>query len=212
MAHTGLSIIQLVAGEYVEGIESARKTLEIAEKTGDAMYRYAASSFVAWGNVRLGKAAESLPQWAEAHEAAKLLGGQLLMGEWFSAFEAEALIESGDPVAGLRRAEEGLSLSQSGGSVIGEALNECSVGRALVAIPSRLHEAQGHLKRASELLESIGAKYDLARSLLEEGKALLACDDRAEALVTLQKAVTLSHECQLDREETIARALMSQLQ
>jgi tetratricopeptide (TPR) repeat protein len=211
MAHTGLSVIQLVAGDYEEGIASARKALAVAEKTGDAMYRYAASSFLAWGTVRLGKAAESLPHWAVAHEAAKLLGGRLLMGEWFAAFEAEALVESGDPAAGFCRAEEGISLSRSGGSVIGEALNECALGRALMAMPSRLNEAREHLKRASELFESIGAKYDLARSFLEEGKALLACDDRAGASATLQKAATLAHECQLEREESTARELMAGL-
>lgn len=211
MAHIGLAVIQLVAGEYVEGIESARKALEVAEKSGDAMYRYAACSFLGWGHVRLGRPTESLPHWDAAHKAAKPLGGQLLMGEWFAAFEAEGLLESGDVAAGLRRAEEGLSLSQSGGSIIGEALNECSLGRALAATPSRSNEAPGHMRKASELFEAIGAKFDLTRSLLEEGKVLLACDDRTGAAKTLEKAITLSHECQLDREEAIARNLMSQL-
>jgi len=42
------------------------------------------------------------------------------------AVEAEALLESGNPEAGLQRAEEALSSSQAAESVIGEALAECA--------------------------------------------------------------------------------------
>ena len=56
LAYTGLSFVQLIAGEYAEGVASARKALEVAEKTGDAIFRYSSNSFLAWGTLRLGKA------------------------------------------------------------------------------------------------------------------------------------------------------------
>jgi hypothetical protein len=121
------------------------------------------------------------------------------------------LLESGDPEAGLRRAEEALALSQTAGSVIGEALAECAIGRAIAATTSRLGEAQAHLSKASEIFEVIGDRYDLARTLLAEGEVRLACNDRSGAAATLEKAVTLCHECQLEREELIARALLAKL-
>ena len=152
-----------------------------------------------------------MPYWAAAREIAKALGGRLLFGEWFAAVEAEALLESGDPEAGLRRAEEALALSQASESIIGEALAECAIGRALAATNSRLGEAQAHLSKASEILEAIGARYDLARAVLAEAEVRLACNDRSGAAATLEKAATLSHECQLEREESIARALMARL-
>jgi len=78
-------------------------------------------------------------------------------------------------------------------------------------MPARLGEAQSHLVRGSEILETIGARYDLARALLAEAEVRLACDDRTGAAVTLEKAATISHECQLEREESIARALLMKL-
>ena len=213
MAFTGLSIIQLVAGEYTEGVASARKLLEVAEKTGDAMFRYAGNSLLAWGTTRLGKPGESLLYWAAAHEIAKASGGgRLLFAEWFQPIEAEALLESGETEAGLRRAEEALTIARTSGSIIGEALAECAIGRALVATPPRLSDAHSHLTRASELFESIGAKYDLARAVLAQAEALLACDDRSSATAALEKALTLSRECQLEREESIARGLLMKLE
>ena len=53
------------------------------------MFRYSTNSFVAWGLAALGNAAESLKCWSDAREAAKPLGGRLLLGEWFAAIEAE---------------------------------------------------------------------------------------------------------------------------
>ena len=211
LAYTGLSFVQLIAGEYAEGVASARKALELAEKTGDAIFRYSSNSFLAWGALRLGKPDESLPYWAAAHEIAKALGGRLLFAEWFAAVEAEALLESGDPEAGLRRAEEALALSQASGSIIGEALAECAIGRAQAATNSRLGEAQAHLSKASEILEAIGARYDLARAVLAEAEVRLACNDHSGATAALERAVALCHECQLEREESIARALMARL-
>jgi len=211
MAYIGLCFIQLIAGEYTEGVASARKALKVGERTGDALFRYASNSFIAWGTFRLGKPNESLPYWAAAHEIAKSLGGRLLFGEWFAAIESEALLESGDPEAGLRKAEEALALSQTSGSIIGEALAECAIGRALAAINARLGEAQVHVSKASEILEEIGARYDLARAVLAEAEVRLSCNDRSGAAVALEKAMMLSHECQLEREESIARALLTKV-
>ena len=211
MGYAALSFSQLIAGEYTEGIASAGKAFEVAERIGGDIFRYGSNSLLAWGTLRLGKPNESLPYWAAAREIAKSLGGRLLFGEWFMAVEAEALLESGNPEAGLQRAEEALALSQTAESVIGEALAECAIGRALAAMPARLGEAQSHLVRGSEILETIGARYDLARALLAEAEVRLACDDRTGAAVTLEKAATISHECQLEREESIARALLMKL-
>jgi tetratricopeptide (TPR) repeat protein len=211
MAYTGLALIQLVAGEYEEGVASAGKALEVAEKSGDALFRYTTNSFIAWGTLRLGHPKESLPYWATAREAAKPLGGRLLLGEWFAAFEAEALLGSGDPEAALRRAEEALALAQTAGSMIGEALAESAIGRALAATVARRAEAQGHVAKATELLETMGAKYDLARATLAHAEVHLACGDRSAAAPALKQAAAICHEYQLTREESVARALMSQL-
>ncbi len=211
MGYAALSFSQLVAGEYTEGIESAGKLSEVAERIGADIFRYGSNGLLAWGTLRLGKPNESLPYWAAANEIAKSLGGRLLFGEWFAAVEAEALLESGNPEAGLRRAEEALALSQTAESVIGEALAECAIGRNLAATPVRCDEAQSHLTRGSGILEAIGGRYDLARALLAEAEVRFACNDRPGAAATLEKAVMISRECQLEREESIARSLLMKL-
>ena len=133
MARTGLTIIQVLAGEYANGIASAHEALAVAEKSGDTFFRYALNAFIAWGTLRLGKARESLPYWEAATQAVKAFGGRLLLGEWFAALEAESLIEAVDPASGLRRAQEALALSQETDSIIGEALAERAIGRAIAA-------------------------------------------------------------------------------
>lgn len=211
MAHTGLALIHLVAGKYADGIESARTALAVAEKSGDAMFRYSTNSFVAWGLAAVGNCSESLKHWSDAREAAKPLGGRLLLGEWFAAIEAETLLQSGDAGAALKKAEEALTLAKVAGSAIAEALAERALGRTLTVIPDRVSEAVAHLAKSSLLLGKIDAKYDLARSMLAQAKAELACSDRDGAANTLKKAVSLAHECSLEAEESAARAMIAEM-
>ena len=211
MAHCALSFSRLVAGDYEEGIASSRQLLEIAERTGAEFFRYGSNAMIAWGTFRLGQPSEASPYWAAAREIAKALGGRLFFAEWFGAIEAESVLNCGDSLAGLGKAEEALALARSAGSVIGEALSECVIGHALAASPGRCGDAYTHLATGVELLEKIGAKYDLARALLTEAKVRLACGDRSGANASAQRAATLSHECQLEREESFARTLMAEL-
>ena len=211
MARTGLTIIHVLAGEYADGIASAHEALVVAEKSGDTFFRYALNGFIAWGTFGLGRARESLPYWEAARQAVKAFGGRLLLGEWFAALEAESLIEAVDPATGLRRAQEALALSQETESVIGEALAERAIGRAIAASGENQAEALPHIKKSLEICENIGARFEIVRGLLAKGEALLACDNRAEAAKTLTQAQAMARECQLEREESIALALMARI-
>jgi class 3 adenylate cyclase/tetratricopeptide (TPR) repeat protein len=210
MALTGLALVHLEAGEHAEGILSARKALEVAEKSGDAMFRYSTNSFIAWGTFGSGKAQESLPYWAAAAEAAKPLGGRLLLGEWFAALAAESLVEAGDHSAGLARARQALELSRNTGSVMGEALAERAIARALT-LTKETEEALQHIQRSLEICGTIGAKFDVVRAMLVQAQALLAAGRQDEASAVLWKALTLSRECQLEREESIAQSLLAEI-
>lgn len=211
MAHCSLAFTRVVAGEYAEGVASARQLLEIAERTGAEFFRYGSNALIAWGTFRLGHPKEASPYWAAAHEISNALGARLFFAEWFGAIEAESVLNCGDPVAGLRKAEEALALSRSAGSVIGEALSEGVIGQALAASSSRCDEAFTHIVKGRELLETIGAKYDLARALLTEAQIHLQCDDFSGAKVTAERAALLAHECKLEREESLARSITSKL-
>jgi len=210
MALTGLAMIHLEAGDFEEGILSARKALDVAEKSGDAMFRYSTNSFLAWAMLGLGKATESLPYWAAATEAAKPLGGRLLLGEWFAAIEAESLVEAGDQSAGLSRAHQALELSKSADSVIGEALAERALARALTAA-DETNEALSHIQRSLEICTAIGAKFEIVRGLLVEAKVLIGAGKQEEAATILWKAITQSRECQLEKEEAVAQELLARL-
>ncbi|HWY50168.1 MAG TPA: adenylate/guanylate cyclase domain-containing protein [Chthoniobacterales bacterium] len=211
MAHTGLALVQMFAGNYTAGMESARTALAVAEKSGDAMFRYSSNSFVAWALAGLGKFPESLKHWAAARDAAKPLGGRLLFRESFAAIEAETLLQAGNTNAALTQAEEALTLAKVAGSAIAEALAERALGRTLTAIPDRVGEALAHVSKSSTILEKIGAKYDLARTMLAQAKAEIACADPNSAAKTLEKAVSLARECNLAAEESAARTLLAEL-
>ena len=89
----------------------------------------------------------------QPEKRAKALGGRLLLGEWFAAAEAESLIDAVDPATGLRRAQEAFDLSQNTESMIGEALAERAIGRALAAGREGPQEALLHLTRSVEICE-----------------------------------------------------------
>ena len=212
MAHCALAFSRLIAGEYAEGMESSRRLLEISEKTGADVFRYGSNSMLAWGAFRLNQPDEARHYWNAAYEIAKALGGRIFFAEWFGAVEAEFVVKCGDPVEGLRRAEEALVLSRNAGSVIGEGLAECTIGEALAATRRQCDEAYSHLTRGREILEGIGAEYDLARAVLTEAQVRAACGDRSGAKVAVEKAATLLHSCRLELEEATARKLADKLQ
>jgi len=210
MAHTALAMIRLIAGRYAEAIEDAHQALAVAEKSGDAMFRYSSNSFMAWGLTGIGDYEGALRHWAAAHEAAKPLGGRLLLGEWLAGIESETLLESGDLDSALKRGEEALAIAKAAGSVIAEALAERAIGRVLAGSPPpRCNEADAHLAKGVSLMEGIGAKFDLARTSLAQGQARIARGDHSGAAESLQRALALSGECGLGREEEIARNLLA---
>lgn len=210
MAHTGMALIQLVAGKYAEAIENAGQALAIAEKSGDAMFRYSSNSFMAWGLTGQGDYAGAIRHWTEAHKAAEPLGGRLLLGEWLTAIESETLLGAGDAIAALKRGEEALAIAKAAGSVVAEGLAERAIGRALAAgAPPRWEEAETHLAKAVSLLETIGAKFELARAFLALGQTRIARGDVPGAAPPLERAVVLASECNLQREEQLARNLLA---
>jgi class 3 adenylate cyclase/predicted ATPase len=211
MAHCALAFSRLVAGEYAEGIQSSRRLLEISEKTGAEVFRYGSNSMLAWGTFRLDQPDESRHYWDAAHEIAQALGGRIFFAEWFGSIEAEFVLRYGDRAEGLRRAEQALELSRKAGSVIGEGLSECTIGQALAAHSGRADEACEHVMKGIGILEKIGAQYDLARATLTEAQVRTAIGDRAGAFEAADKAAKQLHNCGLEREESVARALISEL-
>jgi class 3 adenylate cyclase/tetratricopeptide (TPR) repeat protein len=212
MAHTALAMIRLIAGRYAEAIEDAHAALAVAEKSGDAMFRYSSNSFMAWGLTGMGDYEGALRHWAAAHEAAKPLGGRLLLGEWLAGIESETLLESGDLDSALKKAEEALAIAKAAGSVIAEALAERAIGRVLAASPPpRCDEADAHLAKGVSIMEGIGAKFDVARTSLALSQARIARGDHSGAVEPLQRALALSSECGLSREGKIARNLLTRV-
>jgi class 3 adenylate cyclase/tetratricopeptide (TPR) repeat protein len=211
MARAGLTFIQVLAGEFAQGIASGHEALAVAEKSGDTFFRYALNAWIAWGTFALGNARESLPYWAAAADVAKTLGGRLLLGELFAAVEAESLIGAVDPATGLRRAQEALALSQETESMIGVALAERAIGRAIAAGGEGQQEALPHIEKSLDICENIGARFEIVRGLLAKGEAFLACGNRVEATSALTQAQAMARECELEREESVAQALMARI-
>ncbi len=211
MAHTGLALVHLVAGRYAEGVESGRQALLATEKSGDVMFRYSSNSFIAWGLGALGDYPEALKHWAAAGEAAKPLGGRLLLKEWFAAIEIEMSVISGNLEEASPRAQEAVALAQSTGCVIAEGMAERALGRALAAESSGASESMTHFTKSASLLESIGAQFELARTLLAMGEVQLAGGDQPGAAESLGRASAICRTCQIEREGTRVEELLNLL-
>jgi class 3 adenylate cyclase len=213
MAHTALAMIRVLAGRYQEAMGAAEAALAVAEKSGDAMFCYSSHSFMAWALTGLGEHQRALEHWSAAHRAARPLGGRLLLGEWLAAIESDSLLGAGDIPAAFKKGEEALAMAKAAGSVIAEALSESAIGNALAAGLTPDHEsAEAHLTRSLSLLESIGAKFDLARVSLALGRARLGRKDWEGASRMLQQAFSLASQCSLQREEAKARNLLKEIE
>ncbi len=177
MVHTAFAMIRLVAGKYPEAMGAAQAALAVAEKSGDRMFCYSSNSFMAWALTGLGEHQRALEHWSAAHKAARSLGGRLLLGEWLAAIESDTLLGAGDIPAALKKGEEALAIAKAAGSLIAEALSESAIGNALAAGSTPDYEnAEAHLARSLSLLESIGAKFDLARVSLALGRVRIGAE------------------------------------
>jgi tetratricopeptide (TPR) repeat protein len=213
MAHTALAMIRVVAGKYHEAMGAAQAALAVAEKSGDTMFCYSSNSFMAWALTGLGEHQRALEHWSAAHKAARSLGGRLLLGEWLAAIESDTLLGAGDIPLALKKGEEALAIAKAAGSLIAEALSESAIGNALAAGPTPDHKnAEAHLARSLSLLESIGAKFDLARVSLALGRVRIGRKDWEGASKLLRQASSLASHCSLQMEEAKARDLLKEIE
>jgi class 3 adenylate cyclase/tetratricopeptide (TPR) repeat protein len=211
LAQTGFALIKLIAGKYTEGIVNAREALVVAEKSGDAMFRYSTNAFIAWGLTGVGDYAKAITHWAASHEAAKPLGGRLLLGDWLAAIESETYLGKGDLDTALEKGEKALQMSKASGSVIAEALSERTLGRVCAA-RSSWEEGEEHLAKSASLLQSINARFDLARTSLAQAQVALARQKKDEAMKFLQNTLELTASCGLPREQACAESLLAKMQ
>jgi class 3 adenylate cyclase len=213
MAHTAHAMARVVAGKFPEAMEAAQAALAVAEKSGDTMFRYSSNSFMAWALTGLGEHQRALEHWSAAHLAARPLGGRLLLGEWLAAIESHTLLGAGDIPAALKKGEEALAISKAAGSLIAEALSESAIGNALAAGPTPDYKnAEAHLVRSLSLLESIGARFDLARVSLALGRVRIGRKDWEGASKLLLQASSLASDCSLPMEEAEARDLLQEIE
>jgi tetratricopeptide (TPR) repeat protein len=213
MVQTALAMTRLVAGKYPEAMGAAQAALAVAEKTGDTMFCYSSNSFMAWALTGLGEHQRALEHWSAAHKALRSLGGRILFTDWWVAIESGTLLGAGDIPAALKKGEEALAMAKATGSLIAEALSESAIGNALAAGPTPDHKnAEAHLARSLSLLESIGAKFDLARGSLALGRVRIGLKDREGASKLLRQASSLASQCSLHREEAMARDLLQEIE
>ena len=213
MVYTAQAMSRVTAGKYQEAMEAAQASLAVAEKSGDTMFRYSSNSFMAWALTGLGEYQRALEHWSAAHEAARPLGGRLLLGEWLAAIESDTLLKAGDIPAALTKGEEALAIAKAAGSIIAEALSESAIGNACAAGPTPDYEkAEAHLAKSLSLLESISAKFHLARVSLALGRVRLRRKDWEGAAQMLQQASSLASQCPLPLEEAQARDLLREME
>jgi class 3 adenylate cyclase/tetratricopeptide (TPR) repeat protein len=213
MAHTAIAMTCDVAGKYLEALGAAQALLALAEKSGDTFFCVASNSFMAWALTGLGEHQRALEYWSAAHKAALLLGGRHMFGEYLAAIESNTLLGAGDIPAALKKGEEALAIAKAAGSLIAEALSESAIGNALEAGPNPDHKnAEAHLARSLALLESIEAKFDLARVSLALGRVRSKRQDWEGASTLLRQAAALASQGSLHMEEAKARDLLKEIE
>ena len=147
------------------------------------------------------------------------LVGAVMKGEKVLKPTGDLRIETGDVILiksdlmDVVTAIEAGRLAKAAGSLIAEALSESAIGNALAAGPTPDYKnAEAHLARSLSLLESIGAKFDLARVSLALGRVRIERKDWQGASKLLQQASSLASQCSLQLEAAKARDLLQEIE
>jgi transcriptional regulator with XRE-family HTH domain/protein-disulfide isomerase-like protein with CxxC motif len=193
--HSNRVNVLLARGHYEEAARAADRLHELAAEAGlpdqvrEAMLDQAVAA------VRLGQVDRAGELLARLREWADLSGDQRTKG-LAAVFEAERLVQIGEPAQARQLATEAIELGN--GTVSGQMVAEAELvlGKACLA-DELLEDALYHLGRSAKRAERLRLRRVQADARLTEARALLA-SDAPEAPEALQEALHMAQDHDFD--------------
>ncbi len=172
-------------GDYQKAMEYHHLSLEIKRKQEDKFQ--IANSLINIAAVCRDQAhyQEAIGFAQEALAAFQQVGGRQYLAETYTVL-AEALLMSGDQASAHRYAKLALETAQATGSQRDDGIAMRVLGE--VEMASGASSAQDRLRRSVELLEKVGDRFELGKSLHRLGRCLLLAGQEAEGAACLARA------------------------
>jgi len=194
-----LSELYLTIGDLAQALETARRSVDLADRSGDAFERMSDRTTLADALHQAGRLDEArhLFREAEAMQEEHQPQFPLLSSLWGFRY-CDLLLGQGEASEVLRRAEQTLEWArQHGLSLLTVALDQLSLGRAYLLLalregPETFSQAATHLNRAVDGLRQAGQQDYLPRGLLARAALHRAQDQFARAQRDLEEALTIA--------------------
>lgn len=167
-------VVHTALGDLDAGLAACRRAVELSPDPVDAALALGWLGFV---HVERGETAQAIPLLEQA--IAQLAQFQFVQPHgWFMVFQAEAHRLAGRLDLAETLAADGLRRSRAAHSLHGTAWAERALGRIALA-RGALGDAEARLTSALDVLDAMGARYDLARTHLDLATVAHARGDRA---------------------------------
>ena len=194
----GISELFLTLGRIDEAIDTAKQTVDFADRSGDAFMRMAARTYLADALHQAGRAsdAQGLFQGAELVQKERQPEYPLLYSVQGYQY-CDLLLARGDHQDVIVRAKKMFEWRLPGDSLLGIALDHLSLGRAhLLAARAEgtdaYKKAWAHIDLAVDGLREAGRLDYLPWGLLARAELYLFTGDHAEARAALNEAMDIA--------------------
>jgi len=177
-------------------LERARRSLDIAEQSGNQSNRVVAYFALGAGYLVEGQPAPSRDALREGVAIAREHGASKAIVPWLLALLAEAHLALGERSEAVATAREGIELACAGACDFYEAQAQLALAAAL--LPSNgvvpRDEIESALARAEQLVESLAARSLSPRILEVRGRLAAALEDARASTGLLREALALYRE------------------
>ena len=191
-------------GAPARAIPDHEAALRLAERTGDLFRVYAVKHYQGWACTLAGETARGRALLEESVALAERLGTTFSLG-LAKAYLAGCLIAEGRSDDAVARCQEAIRLAEETQETFAGALAQRMLAEALLRLdPRDTPGAEQAVVEAIRIQQDIGARPELARSLLTAARVSAAAGDEAAAKTRLAQAMEMFQ--QMDMAWDIAHA------
>jgi tetratricopeptide (TPR) repeat protein len=198
--------VDVLTGDYQAGLARCEAALELAP---DPLCRAVASQWLGFAHLEADSPDAAVPLLAEALDLYASFQFTTLHA-WTGAWLGEALLALGKVDHASAQATEAVDRGRRAQFPLAVGCGQRVLG-LIARFTSAFADADRHLDEAFQVFHNIGARYDMARTLIEQARLahLQGAPERARALLTRAREtfVTLDVPNWVDRTDVLAAEL-----
>jgi len=186
------ALMHLACGDWPTALAESRELLDLAQKLEDKLFLYTAWDVSACAESHLGQHEQAFLHRGQARELRHAVEGGLL-GDWFSAAEAEMLLYAGRHAEALEQARLVVAAGRPVGLLYSQAVGERVWGCALAQLGGDRQDIEAHFRTALLLCQDGEQAINAALTEVCWGRILQQRGDEPAArahLATGLKALT----------------------